>query len=176
MAHFAEIKNSDNSVLRIVVVDNADVDANGGDYSVGAETWVTSNVVKDPEILAQGSYPTTYWKQTSYNNNARYNYAGPGNTYDSTNDAFIDPKPFPSWILDSSFVWVAPVADPSTFEVDGVPVIIASWDEANTKWFGWKNEDPYPEYAWNNSTSIWEATGENRPTSYGVKYTGKWNG
>ena len=29
MAHFAEIKNSDNSVFRVVVVNNIDVDANG---------------------------------------------------------------------------------------------------------------------------------------------------
>ena len=33
MAHFAEVKNTDNKVLRVVVISNDDVDANGGDYS-----------------------------------------------------------------------------------------------------------------------------------------------
>jgi len=163
MAHFAEIKNSDNSVLRVVVVGNTDVDANGGDYSVGTETWVTSNIVQDPEILAQGPYPTTYWKQTSYNNNARFNYAGIEGTYDSANDAFIDSQPYPSWTLDSNFAWAAPVADPGTFTVDGIALIV-SWDEDNTRWIGWKDQEPYPEYAWNNSSAVWEATGSNRPS------------
>jgi hypothetical protein len=39
------------------------------------------------------------WKQTSYNNNIRKNYAGIGFQYDQTRDAFIAPKPFNSWIL-----------------------------------------------------------------------------
>ena len=43
MAHFAEIKSDDNTVLRVVVVNNSDVDANGGDLSAEAETWVANN-------------------------------------------------------------------------------------------------------------------------------------
>jgi len=164
MAHFAEIKNSDNSVFRVVVVNNTDVDANGGDYSVEAETWVSNNIGQDIGTLAQGPYPASYWKQTSYNHNARYNYAGPTSTYDSANDAFIDPQPWPSCTLDSGFSWVYPVADPSTFEIDGVELII-SWDEDNTRWLGYKDEGAYPEYAWNNSTSVWEATGNNKPAA-----------
>jgi hypothetical protein len=39
MAHFAEI-NSSNLVLRVVVIDNNDVNANGGDQSVAAEEKV----------------------------------------------------------------------------------------------------------------------------------------
>ena len=37
MAHFAEVKNTDNKVLRVVVISNDDVNANGGDYSSDAE-------------------------------------------------------------------------------------------------------------------------------------------
>jgi hypothetical protein len=33
------------------------------------------------------------WIQTSYNNNFSYKYAGIGDTYDQTRDAFIAPKP-----------------------------------------------------------------------------------
>jgi hypothetical protein len=53
------------------------------------------------------------WKQTSYNNNIRKNYAGIGYTYDQTRDAFIAPKPFNSWVLnEDTCLWNAPVAMP----------------------------------------------------------------
>jgi hypothetical protein len=55
------------------------------------------------------------WKQTSYNNNIRKNYAGIGYTYDSQRDAFIAPKPYNSWILnEDTCIWEAPVALPDT--------------------------------------------------------------
>ena len=53
------------------------------------------------------------WKQTSYNNNIRKNFAGIGYQYDQTRDAFIAPKPFNSWILnEDTCIWNAPVAYP----------------------------------------------------------------
>jgi len=53
------------------------------------------------------------WKQTSYNNNIRKNFAGIGYQYDQTRDAFIAPKPFNSWILNEDTCnWEAPVAYP----------------------------------------------------------------
>ena len=53
------------------------------------------------------------WKQTSYNNNIRKNYAGIGYTYDQQRDAFIPPKPFNSWILNEDTCrWEAPVPYP----------------------------------------------------------------
>ena len=33
MAHLYEVKNTDNTVLRVVVISNDDVNSNGGDYS-----------------------------------------------------------------------------------------------------------------------------------------------
>jgi hypothetical protein len=53
------------------------------------------------------------WKQTSYNNNFRKNYAGIGYHYDQTRDAFIAPKPYNSWILnEDTCKWEAPFAKP----------------------------------------------------------------
>jgi hypothetical protein len=53
------------------------------------------------------------WKQTSYNNNFRKNYAGIGFQYDQTRDAFIAPKPYNSWILnEDTCKWEAPFAKP----------------------------------------------------------------
>ena len=67
-------------------------------------------------IVAEADFFDTFvdsspgaWIQTSYNTHGnqhpegrplRGNYAGIGYTYDSTRDAFIPPKPFPSWVRD----------------------------------------------------------------------------
>ena len=57
----------------------------------------------------------------------RYNYAGPGFTYDADRDAFVPPQPFPSWTLDeSTCLWEAPVAYPA----EGAHV----WDEQAGDW------------------------------------------
>jgi hypothetical protein len=85
MAHFAEL-NSSNEVLRVIVVSNDDVDANGGDQHADAETFVTT-------IVPYGTGGVA-WKQCSYNNK------------------FISDKPYPSWALDSNDDWQAPVNKP----------------------------------------------------------------
>jgi hypothetical protein len=104
-----------NQVLRVVVISNDDVDANGGENSVEAETWVANNMDPD-ELIKQrlgGTYPSTYWKQTSYNDNFRGRFARVGGTYDSVNDVFVEIKPFPSWILDDDKCqWISPVDKP----------------------------------------------------------------
>lgn len=44
----------------------------------------------------------------------RKNYAGIGYTYDPARDAFIPPKPYPSWILnEDTCLWEAPVPYPT---------------------------------------------------------------
>jgi len=58
----------------------------------------------------------------------RKNYASIGYTYDAQRDAFIPPKPFPSWTLnEDTCLWDAPVAYPT----DGQRY---QWDEATTSW------------------------------------------
>jgi hypothetical protein len=77
-------------------------------------------------------------KRTSYNtyggqhNNGgtpfRKNYAGSGYTYDPNLDAFIPPRPYASWILDTeTCLWQPPVARPDTDQY-------VSWDEATISW------------------------------------------
>ena len=126
MAHFAELNNS-NEVLRVVVISNDDVNANGGELSTEAETFVST--------IVPYSENGTAWKQTSYNNNFRKQYAGIGYSYDSSKDKFISPQPYPSWSLDSNDDWVAPVTYPTITEIDSELVLI-SWDEDNQKWLG----------------------------------------
>ena len=126
MAHFAELNNS-NEVLRVIVISNDDVEANGGELSSEAETFVAS--------IVPHSENGTAWKQTSYNNNFRKQYAGIGDTFDSSKDKFIKPQPYPSWSLDSNDDWAAPVTYPTITEIDS-NIVYTSWDEDNQKWLG----------------------------------------
>jgi hypothetical protein len=80
---------------------------------------VSNNVLTNDEessgltYLIQWSGGYTNWKQTSYNNNFRKQFAGIGYKYDSINDVFIAPQPYPSWSLDNNFDWQPPVTIPS---------------------------------------------------------------
>ena len=118
MAHFAEL-NSSNEVLRVIVVSNDDVNANGGDQHANAETFVKTIVPHSTGGVA--------WKQCSYNHNFRKQYAGKGFTYDSSKNIFIADKPYPSWTLDSNDDWQAPVNKPN----DGKRY---SWNETDRQW------------------------------------------
>ena len=118
MAHFAEL-DENNIVLRVCVVDN-DIPTSDGplgenDKHVDGETWCTN-------------FWGGTWKQTSYNDNFRKNYAGVGMTYDKTRDAFIPVKPYASWTLvEATCQWTAPV----TYPDDGKNY---TWNEATTNW------------------------------------------
>lgn len=115
MAHFAEI-GLDNKVLRVIVVHNNELlDENGQESEAkGAE-------------FCRNLFGGT-WVQTSYNANFRKNYAGVDFTYDTQRDAFIPPKPYPSWVLNESTCnWDSPVPHPT----DGKRYF---WDEATTSW------------------------------------------
>ena len=66
--------------------------------------------------------------RTSYNNNIRKNYAGPGYLYDPIRDAFISPQPLSSWVLNETTCrWEAPTPYPT----DGKNYY---WDEATLGW------------------------------------------
>lgn len=101
MAHYAKIEN--NLVTKVIV----------------AEAEFFDTFVDD----TPGE-----WIQTSYSGSIRKNYAGIGYTYDKTRDAFIPPKPYPSWTLvEDTCQWKAPSAMPD----DGKKY---EWDEDTTSW------------------------------------------
>jgi hypothetical protein len=150
MAHFAEL-NSSSVVLQVVVISNDDVDAHGGDESTEAEDFVKS--------LVPFSTGGASWKQTSYNNNFRKQYAGIGFTYDASKDMFIVPKPYSSWSLNGSGDWEAPVTYPNEGEEGGKQVFI-SWDEDNLRWVGSTFDasgDNETKYRWDASNTSWVA-------------------
>jgi len=116
MAHFAKLDES-NTVLEVLAVHNNELLVDG----VESET-------KGVEFFTNWSGGYTNWKQTSYNGRIRKNYAGAGFAYDPIRDAFIPPKPFPSWLLDEqSCQWNAPVPYPN----DGR---MYRWDESTLAW------------------------------------------
>lgn len=114
MAHFAKL-NENNIVIDVNVVNNEVLDPNNEEQS-------------GIEFLTQWSGGYTNWKQTSYNKKFRKNFAGINSTYDEVRDAFIPPKPYPSWVLNEELcVWEAPVSMP---EDDKFYV----WFEPNQEW------------------------------------------
>jgi hypothetical protein len=63
----------------------------------------------------------------------RKNYAGIGYYYDNIRDAFIPPKPFPSWTLDEfSCLWQSPIPYPNDGNMYEWNEETLSWDLANT--------------------------------------------
>ena len=90
---------------------------------------VTEVIVAEQDFINSGAVGDSFlWIQTSYNGNFRKNFAGVGHTYDKAKDAFIAPKPYPSWVLvEDTCQWEAPTAMPD----DGK---VYEWDEDTTAW------------------------------------------
>lgn len=126
---------------------------------VNAITKKVENVIKAEQDFINTLPDSGFWVQTSYNthhgkyytpqpqpetagqnyNDAnlavdqskalRWNYAVIGGTYDAEKDAFLYPKPYPSWVLDETIMdWKTPVPYPSGVLTSHV------WDEETTSW------------------------------------------
>lgn len=116
MAHFAEI-GLDNIVLRVLVVNDNDTKNSDGieQESIGS-------------AFLRSVYGGT-WLQTSYNKRIRKNFACIGGYYDSSRDAFIPPKPFPSWRLDEdTCTWQPPEGQPKPTDHENDPLILNTWE------------------------------------------------
>ena len=111
MSHFAKIE--DGIVTQVIVVEQDVID---------------TGLFGDPSLWVQTSYNTRGGVHITGGTPLRKNYAGIGFTYDATRDAFIPPKPFPSWVLnETTCLWDAPVAIPT----DGK---IYDWNEEIVNW------------------------------------------
>ena len=108
MSHFAEI--DDNNIVTNVIVVPDDQEHRGAEFCA--------------DDLALGGT----WIQTSYNNNIRKQFAGIGSVYDPDFDEFLDPQPFPSWVLDDNHDWQPPTPRPTENALE------YRWDEASTSW------------------------------------------
>ena len=125
MAHFAKLGKG-NIVEKVVVVSN--------DVATTEQAGV--------DFLNQTFKTNDIWLQTSYNATIRKNYANIGYTYDQTKDAFIPPKPFPSWIfIEETYLWKAPVDCPETYTLG------LTDEQGNPK---------QDKYYWNENKRNWE--------------------
>ena len=183
MAYFAEL-NENNDVIMV--------------YSVH-DLCNSENGIENEQIginfLNTLFNNQTVYKQTSYNTRGgihyqtdsdipspnqskalRKNYAGIGYTYDTIRDAFIPPKPYPSWVLDEvSCQWKAPILYP---DISSIPLPFQlynnyGWNEDGLNWKlrkpfnSWilHSDDyyispiPYPtdgnDYRWSSNESHW---------------------
>ena len=113
MAHYAKIV--DGVVTNVIVAEQDFIDAQEG-------TWVQTsyntrgNVHYDQNRVADGGVAL------------RGNYASKGYIYDLANDVFYIPKPYNSWVLNTSaWKWEPPVAYPDDDK-------IYTWNEDTTSW------------------------------------------
>ena len=121
MSHFAEIDN-DGKVLRVIVAE---------------QDFIDSGTVGDASNWVQTSYNTRSGVHYDPNSKTpdgeialRKNYAGVGYTYDTSRDAFISPKPYPSWVLnEGTCQWNAPVDYPDDGEIYRWKEDTISWEE-----------------------------------------------
>ena len=141
MAHFAELDNN-NIVKRVIVV--------GNDVETAAGPLGTNDMHVDGETWCVNFFNGGNWKQTSYNNNFRKQYAGKGYTFDAAKNKFISPQPYDSWALDGNDDWQAPVTRPT----DTTDKTI-SWDEAGQKWTATDYSDPVNNFNWDASALAW---------------------
>lgn len=117
-AFFAEI-DENNLVLRVLVIPREQSER-GQDYLANdldlGGRWIQTCPKTLHNIHSGGGTPL------------RKNYAGAEYTYDVERDAFIPPKPYPSWILDEQICdWTSPVPHPTAF---GFWI----WDEESLSW------------------------------------------
>ena len=163
MAHFAELESKTDPtgftsdthlvVKRVVVVANDEVPS---DEHVDGETWCVN-------FFGGGT-----WKQTSYNNNFRKQYAGKNMIYNASKNKFLNTQPYASWALDGSDDWQAPITYPSVTD-DGEETpswfYFIKWNETkynadnDTGWEAIKSNDDAETktvYNWNGSAWVSE--------------------
>jgi hypothetical protein len=111
MAHYAKVE--DGIVTRVIVAEAEFFD-----------TFIDSS----PGEWIQTSYNTLGGVHSDGGVALRKNYAGVNFTYDAIRDAFISPKPYPSWTLvEDTCQWDAPTAMPSDDKE-------YTWNESTTTW------------------------------------------
>ena len=93
MRYYAQLDNS-NTVTMVVVAPAS-----------GIAEWIAT---------MEAAFPGGTWVETCKNRSKRKNFAGEGYKYDAGRDAFIDRKPYQSFILDEqSCKWKAPKKYPT---------------------------------------------------------------
>lgn len=130
MSHFAKL--DENNIVVFVTVGRQE--DNGKEAELSART---GDVYKQTSYNTRGGIhydPNTNQPSADQSKALRKNYAGIGYTYDPVLDAFIPPKPFPSWVLnEQTCLWESPTPMPQ----DGKMYV---WDENTQSWVEYNPE------------------------------------
>jgi hypothetical protein len=124
MAYFAKL-GTGNIIEQVISINNSVItDANGVEQEQLGVDFINK------------MYNTRdVWKQTSYNNNIRKNFAGVGYQYDQQRDAFIAPKPYNSWTLnEQTCQWESPILMPELTQEQIDNKDYYNWNEQNLNW------------------------------------------
>ena len=128
MACFAKLADDGKTVVNTLAFDKAKTTKNN---QINEE-------VGQGYLYRNHGWPAKLWRLSETEKGVPYrkNSAGIGHTYDSARDAFIVPKPFPSWILnETTCKWEAPIPKPDDAKQmqHGVGKIY-HWNEENQTW------------------------------------------
>jgi hypothetical protein len=137
MAHFAKI-SEDNIVLSVLTLDDKDMLNENGN---------PNELVGQKYLEKHNNWPAHLWVQTSYNTYQnthklnetafRGNYAGIGYIWDVSNQIFLPPKPYNSWVKNLQEArWESPIGDApertsEEFEINSR----YEWNENNQSWY-----------------------------------------
>ena len=112
------------------------------------------------------------WKQTSYNSNARGEFAGVGWMWEPTKEKFYESKPSgkSSWTLEetgSELTWQPPVdwfntEDCKLADNSDAKITVNTWNESAQTWKGQHHKIEengnltVTNFTWNKSTKVWD--------------------
>ena len=118
MAHYAFL--DENNIVTSVIVGNEE----GGDTD-----WEEYYGTLHSQTCKRTSYNTIANTHAEGGTPFRGNYAGIGDIYDTTNDVFYIPQPYPSWTIseETNWVWTPPVPYPDDEQE-------YNWNEETTSW------------------------------------------
>jgi hypothetical protein len=172
MAHYA-LLNDENIVVFVTVARDEDEHR---ELEISAETGQKYRRTSYNTRGGVHYQPDNNTPSENQNKAFRKNYAGLGYSYDDQRDAFIPPKPYPSWILDEfSCLWNSPIPYPDMANIPEPYKIYnrCFWNEDIINWELQKpfnswllNQDnyyvsptPYPsddkQYYWDEETASW---------------------
>tara|TARA_R100000900_G_C3265815_1_gene150589 strand:- start:131 stop:511 length:381 start_codon:yes stop_codon:yes gene_type:complete len=120
MAHYAKVLNK--KVQKVIVAEedffNTFVDTSPGE-------WIKTSYNTRGGVHYQ---PNSHTPSDDQSKALRKNFAGIGYTYDQDRDAFIESKPYDSWVLnETTCLWEAPVVYPDDNNS-------YNWNEETTSW------------------------------------------
>ena len=141
MAHYAFIKDN---IVTEVITGKDETETTPDGFTDWEEYYLSKRA--DQDACKRTSYNTSRKQHLLGDTPFRGNYAGIGDTYDSTKDIFIKPKPFDSAVFDDDVAdWDYPIPMPSDNNQDGS-------DKTKPKKFYMWNDDAYKK----DNTKGWD--------------------